>query len=138
MDNPFLDYPGYLLRRAAKSRYTQLTHHLEPLGVGVFEASILVLIGRNPGISQIECGRLLSVRPPNLNPVIRRFVERELVESTQGRGRTLCLNLSVSGEELARNIVAEFEAHEARIYSAVPEHRRHDLVPLLRALWCPS
>ena len=138
MDNPLLDYPGYLLRRAAKSRYAELTQHLEPLGVGVFEASILVLIGRNPGISQRECGRLLSIRPPNLNPVIRRFIDRKLVESTQGRGRTLCLSLSPSGEALARNIVAEFEAHEARIYSAVPEHLRNDLVPLLRALWCPS
>jgi hypothetical protein len=68
MENPFLDYPGYLLRRAAKSRQFQLTQYLEPLGVGVFEASIIVLIARNPGISQAECGRMLSIKPPNLNP----------------------------------------------------------------------
>lgn len=138
MDNPFLNYPGYLLRRAAKSRHAQLGQYLEPLGVGVFEASIIVLIGRNPGISQAECGRMLSIKSPNLNPIIRRFIERKLIDSTQGRGRTLCLRLSPTGEELARSIVAEFEAQEARIYSAVPEHLRHDLVPLLRALWFPS
>ena len=63
MDNPLLDYPGYLLRRAAKSRHAQLWQYLEPLGVGVFEASIIVLIGRNPGVSQAECGRM-GFAPP--------------------------------------------------------------------------
>lgn len=138
MDNPLLNYPGYLLRRAAKSRHAQLGQYLEPLGVGVFEASILALIGRNPGISQVECGRMLAIKTPNLNPIIRRFIERKLVETTKGQGRTLCLTLSGEGESLAQSIVAEFEAHEIRIYNAVPEHLRHELVPLLRALWCPS
>ena len=138
MDNPLLDYPGYLLRRAAKSRLAQLAQHLEPLGVGVSEASMLVLIGRNPGISQAECGRMLSIQRPNLNPIIRRFIVRELIDSTKGRGRALCLTLTAEGEQLVQNIVAEFEAQEARIYSAVPEHLRQDLVPLLRALWRPS
>ena len=137
MDNPLLDYPGYLLRRAAKSRHAQLGQYLEPLGVGVFEASVLALIGRNPGISQTECGRMLAIQTPNLNPIIRRSIARKLVESTKGRGRTLCLRLSGAGEELVQRIVAEFEAQEARIYSAIPEHLRHDLVPLLRALWVP-
>jgi DNA-binding MarR family transcriptional regulator len=136
MDNPFLNYPGYLLRRAAKSRLTQLAQYLEPLGVGVSEASILVLIGRNPGISQAECGRTLSIQRPNLNPIIRRLIERKLVDSAKGQGRILCLTLSRPGEDLVRSVIAEFEAHEARIYSATPEHLRQDLAPLLRALWC--
>jgi len=137
MDNPLLDYPGYLLRRAAKSRHAQLWQYLEPLGVGVFEASIIVLIGRNPGVSQAECGRMLSIKTSNLNPIIRRFIERKLIDRTNGRGRTLCLRLSAAGEALAQRIVTEFEAQEARIYSAVPAHLRHELVPLLRTLWCP-
>lgn len=138
MDNPLLNYPGYLLRRASTSRLAQLSQYLEPLGVGVSEASILVLIGRNPGISQAECGRMLSIQRPNLNPIIRRFITRELVVSTKGRGRIQCLSLSRNGEELVSRIMAEFEAQEARIYEAVPEHLRSELVPLLRALWCPA
>ncbi len=137
MDNPFLAYPGYLLRRAASSRLAQSAQHLEPMGVGVSEASILVLIGRNPGLSQAECGRLLSIKRPNLNPIIRRFVERGLVVTGPGRGRIQTLHLSPAGTNLAERIVAEFSAHEARIYAAVPEHLKAELVPLLRALWCP-
>jgi hypothetical protein len=64
MDNPFLAFPGYLLRRAAISRLAQLSQHLEPLGIGVSEASILVMIGRNPGLSQAECGRSPSIKRP--------------------------------------------------------------------------
>ena len=138
MDNPLLNYPGYLLRRASKSRMVQLSQHLEPLGVGVSEGSILVLIGRNPGLSQAECGRMLSIQRPNLNPIIRRFIARELVVSTKGQGRIQCLRLSRTGEELVKKIMVEFEAQEARIYEAVPEHLRDELVPLLRALWCPE
>lgn len=135
MDNPLSNFPGYLLRRASKSRMAQLSQHLEPLGVGVSEGSILVLVGRNPGISQAECGRMLSIKRPNLNPIIRRFIDRDLIISTKGQGRIQCLNLSESGKALAKRIMAEFEAQEARIHEAVPEHLRDELVPLLRALW---
>jgi DNA-binding MarR family transcriptional regulator len=138
MDNPFVSYPGYLLRRAANSRISQLAHHLEPLGIGVSEASILTLIARNPGISQAECGRILAIQRPNLNPVVRRLIDRDLVRSAKGPGRVLCLTLSGPGEDLVRRVAAEFEAQEARIYSAVPEHLRQELVPLLLALWVRS
>lgn len=138
MDNPFLNFPGYLLRRASKSRMSQLSQYLEPLGVGVSEASILVLIHRNPGISQAECGRMLSIQRPNLNPVIRRLIDRDLVIAAKGQGRIQCLRLSEAGEALAARIMVEFEAQEARIHDAVPAHLREELVPLLRALWCPA
>lgn len=138
MDNPFLDYPGYLLRRAAISRLAQLGQYLEPLGVGVSEASILFLISRNPGISQAECGRMLGIQRPNLNPIIRRFITRNLVISTKGVGRIQCLSLSEEGRQLVARIDVEFAAQEARIYDAVPAHLHAELVPLLRALWCPA
>jgi DNA-binding MarR family transcriptional regulator len=48
------------------------------------------------------------------------------------------LSLTPAGADLAARIIAEFEAHEARIHAAVPEHLRSELVPLLRALWCPD
>ncbi|MEN9717453.1 MAG: hypothetical protein RIQ99_331 [Pseudomonadota bacterium] len=136
MDNPFLDYPGYLLRRAANSRLAHLGKRLEPLGVKVTEASILTLIGRNPDISQAECGRLLSIQRANLNPIIRNLRDRKLVVCTQGQGRTLCLRLTDQGQALGVQILQEFEAQEARIFEAVPEHLRPELVPLLRGLYC--
>jgi DNA-binding MarR family transcriptional regulator len=138
MENTLLNDAGYLLRQAAKSRLAQLAQHLEPIGLGVSEASMLVLIGRNPGVSQAECGRMLSIQPPNLNPITRRLIERKLIDSRKGRGRALCLALTGEGARLMQGIVAEFEAQEARIYGAIPEHLRRDLVPLLRALWRPS
>jgi DNA-binding MarR family transcriptional regulator len=137
MENPFLNYPGYLLRRASGARVAQLAQYLEPLGVGVTEASILVLIGHNPGISQAECGRMLSIQRPNLNPVIHRFINRQLLVTTKGVGRVQCLRLSEEGEALVQQVLAVFDAHEARMIAAVPEHLREELVPMLRALWCP-
>lgn len=134
MENPLLGYPGYLLRRAASSRLAELARHLEPLGIGVTEASILTLIGRNPDVSQAECGRMLSIQRTNLNPTMRRLIDRGLVSSAKGAGRTQCLRLTQAGEELTRRIVDEFEAHEERIFAAVPEHLRPELLPLLRSL----
>jgi DNA-binding MarR family transcriptional regulator len=134
MDNPLLAYPGYLLKRAASSRLSQLARHLEPLGVGVSEASIVTLIDRNPDISQAECGRLLSIQRTNLNPITRRLTDRGIVVSSKGPGRTQHLRLSEAGAALAKQIVVEFEAHEARIYASVPEHLRSELLGLLRGL----
>lgn len=136
MDNPFLNYPGYLLRRAANSRLAQLGTCLEPLGVRVTEASILTLIGRNQDISQAEIGRLLSIQRANLNPLMRSLRDRGFVEASQGPGRTQHLRLTEHGRELAMQIQREFEAQEDRIFAAVPEHLRAELVPMLRALHC--
>lgn len=138
MDNPLHAYPGYLLRRAAGVRLAELARHLEPLGVSVTEGSILTLIRGNPGISQAECGRMLSIQRPNLNPIMRRLIDRGLVSSTQGTGRTQNLKLSRAGAKLEAAVVQEFEAHEARIFAAVPEHLRSELVPLLLTLVGPE
>jgi DNA-binding MarR family transcriptional regulator len=138
MDNPLLDYPGYLLRRAASSRLAQLSRHLEPLGVGVTEASIIVLIDRNPDMSQAECGRMLSIQRTNLNPIMRRLINRGLIQSIKGPGRAQLLRLTETGQSLVTRILAEFEAQEARIFAAVPEAWRPELVSLLRSLAAPD
>ncbi len=138
MKNPLQSYPGYLLRRAAVSRLAQLEKRLAPLGLGATEASILTLVHHNPEITQAECSRLLSIQRPNLNPIIRRLVERGLVAPSKGVGRALSLRLTGAGTALALQAITEFEAHEGRIYDAVPEHLRDDLIPLLTALWAPK
>ncbi|WP_206244402.1 MarR family winged helix-turn-helix transcriptional regulator [Novosphingobium terrae] len=134
MKNPLDAYPGYLLRRAAATRLAYLTRRLEPLGVMVTEASILVTIGYNPGISQAECGRALAIQRPNMNPLVRRMVERGWVVTEKGQGRAQGLHLSPTGADLAARIEAIFEAHEAWIIAAVPVEAREHLMPILRAL----
>lgn len=138
MQNPLQSYPGYLLRRAAVSRLAQLEKRLEPFGLSVTEGSILALIAHNPGISQAECGRLLSIQRPNLNPIMRRLIDRGLVVPSPGLGRIQHLGLSAAGQDLTARAIAEFEAHEQRIFAAVPPHLRDELVPLLIALWAPD
>jgi DNA-binding MarR family transcriptional regulator len=138
MDNPLKAYPGYLLRRAASARLAELARHLEPLAVGVTEGSILTVIQRNPGISQAGCGRLLSMQRPNLNPIMRRLIDRGLVQATPGAGRIQNLTLTPAGAALEKSIVREFEAHEERIFAAVPPHLRDELVPMLLTLVGPE
>ena len=135
MNNPLLDYPGYHLRRAASSRLAELGRHLDGLGLGVTEASILVLIDQNPDLSQADCGRLLSIQRPNLNPLIQKLIQRGLILAAKGQGRALKLRLTPAGHALTPDIIAEFQAHEARIYAAVPQRFRADLVAILRSLW---
>lgn len=134
MKNPLNDYPGYHLRRAASSRLGELARHLEGFNLGVTEASILTVIDQNPDMSQAECGRMLSIKRPNLNPLMLRLIHRGLVSSTKGEGRALKLRLTEEGKALIPGILAEFEAQEARIFASVPEKFRADLVTILRAL----
>ncbi|HWU03622.1 MAG TPA: MarR family transcriptional regulator [Novosphingobium sp.] len=134
MDNPFEDYPGYLLRRAAGAKLAHLSRRLEPLGVLVTEASVIVMIAHNPGVSQAECGRLLAVQRTNMNPIVRRMIERGWIAVHKGRGRAQGLSMTPVGQELAAAIETVFVDHENWIMAAVPDALRPHVMPILRAL----
>jgi DNA-binding MarR family transcriptional regulator len=132
--HPFDAYPGYLLRRAARMRLSRLTMQLTPLALTVTQASILVMIGHNPGVSQVECGRRLGVQRANMNPMVRRMVDAGWIGIGKGQGRAQELTLTQGGQDLAQRVEAAFEEHEAWILSSVPDHLRAAVMPILRAL----
>lgn len=135
MKDPLLDYPGYVLRRASTAMMAAFAKDIEQLGLRTVEATILQILKDNPGISQSALGRMLDIQRANMTPIAARLEARGLVQRSPSDGRSLGLELSVSGQALAAQVLAHVAAFEADVLASVPiEHRDH-VLPALRAIW---
>lgn len=133
--DPLRELPGYVLRRASAAMMGQLAARLAPLGLRNVEATILITLSANPGMSQSALGRRLGIQRANMTPLAARLEERGLIVRSASDGRSLGLALSEEGARLAGAVRAAIDAHEQALIERVPaEHRAH-LLPALLALW---
>ena len=65
--NPLNHHFGYQLRRASALMMADLAKSLEHFDLRTAEASILILIGANPEITQGEIGRILGIQRANMH-----------------------------------------------------------------------
>lgn len=125
---------GWELRRASGAVMNALGAEIEPLGLRTSEATMLLLIGTNPGSTQSDVGRAMRVQPANMVPLINKLVSAGLVERIPGIGRALALHLTAEGATRFDAVKAAFARHEARITRLLPEPQREAMVEALRGL----
>ncbi len=135
MRDPLLKFPGYVLRRASSAMMADFAARLEPLGLKTVEATMLQIIRDNPGISQSALGRMLDIQRANMTPMAARLEARGLVRRTPSDGRSLGLELTESGAELADRARDVVETFEAELTARIPEEHRAHFLPALLALW---
>ncbi len=128
------DMLGYELRRASVAVATALANEVEPLGLKVSEATLLSIIGANPGCTQSEVGRALGAQPANLVPLVSRLVASGWIERGPTEGRAVALSLTESGALLLAQVNAAFARHEARITRRLPEFMRAKTISALRQI----
>lgn len=112
LENPFEDHLGYLLRRASNAVIGELAQRLDTIGLKVSEASILLLIERNPRITQSDLGRMLGIKRANMVPLAAGLESRGLVTREPVDGRSHGLVPTAAGATAcadARAIMAEQE-----------------------------
>lgn len=132
--NPLESLHGYQLRRASNAIMADLARGLEPLGLRPTEASILLLIDANPGITQSEIGRLLGIKRANMVPLSAALERRGLIRREQMDGRSHGLLTTAEGAatcDAARRII---EDHEQRSFSHFSPDQLASLVAALRAI----
>jgi DNA-binding MarR family transcriptional regulator len=132
--DPLKDYPGYALRRASAASMARLAQRLEPLGLRPAEATVLMVIGANPGITQSEVGRLLEIASANMAPLTSRLGRRALIVRQRVDGRSQALRLSPAGRATTRQVQQIMAAHEAELLARVPASQRRALLHALRML----
>lgn len=103
---------GYALSRASATMIARLNTQLQPLGLRTVDASILVLIADNPGLSQSDLCRMLDIASANMVPLMARLNQRGLVERHKADGRSYGLMLSNAGAALAAAAEAEMARHD--------------------------
>jgi DNA-binding MarR family transcriptional regulator len=135
IDNPLDALLGYQLRRASAAILADLAHALEEVALTPTEASVLLLIGYNPGITQSEIGRTLAIQRANMAPIAAMLTERGLLARSQADGRSQGLVLKRAGVALADRVRAIIAAHEAKFLPELSDDERHALIAVLRRVW---
>lgn len=133
--DPLKDLTGYALRRASAATMQRLAGGLQALDLRASEASALLVIEANPGITQSEIGRLLDIAGANMAPLMRRLHERDLVERNPVDGRSHALYLSAAGHALSAKARKVFRSHEEELLKSIPPGDRATFLRVLRVLY---
>jgi DNA-binding MarR family transcriptional regulator len=133
--DPLKNFPGYALRRASAASMAALAEKLAALAVRPTEATVLMFIAANPGITQGEVARMLGMASANMTPLISRLEERDLIEREPVDGRSHGLNLSAAGRTFTNRIRKVINAHEESLLAKVPAAQRHMFMAALHNLW---
>jgi DNA-binding MarR family transcriptional regulator len=126
--------PGYALRRAAAAISSKISEHFAEAGLRMAEASILMLIAANPGISSAQLGRTLGIQRANMTPLIARLEALGWIERTARDGRSHGLALSEAGKTKAQDASRISAHHEGALLDRIPEEHRAHFLPALQAL----
>ena len=108
---------GYLLRRASAAMMGDLGDALYGIALRPVEATILILVGDNPGCIQSDLGRVLGIKRANMVPLIAALAGRGLIIKSPVDGRSLALSLTPAGEAMRTEAEAMMDAHEARFHA---------------------
>jgi DNA-binding MarR family transcriptional regulator len=136
--DPLRNFPGYSLRRASLTEIGELAHRLARLRLRPTEASVLVVIDANPGITQSEVGRVLEIALPNMTTLTARLINRDLIVRERVDGRSQGLSLSSVGRQLTKKAQQAMTEHEASLLAKIPPAYHKAFLMALLALWAPE
>jgi DNA-binding MarR family transcriptional regulator len=112
---------GYLLRRASAAMMSDLGEHLAAVALRPVEATILILVGDNPGCIQSDLGRVLGIKRANMVPLVAGLAGRGLLVKSPVDGRSLALSLTEEGMKTRARAQDIMDAHEARFGALLGE-----------------
>lgn len=135
MKDPLTSFPGYSLRRAANATGVELAQRLSGLGLRQSDASLLMLVQANPGVTASALGRQLDIQRANMVPILKRLEDAGLIDRAPIDGKSQGVALTPAGRERlaeARRIIERFERE---LLERIPEEHREHLLPALDAIW---
>ena len=133
---PFENWVGFHLRMAQDASFQAFDREAHGLEVRPGRFAALVLIGRNPGISQTALSRAISRDKSTLTPLLGDLVRRGLVERSRTRTdrRTYRLKLSASGERVLATLTDAAERHEINLDRVIGKRDRTLFLRILRKI----
>lgn len=135
LTNPLDDLLGYQLRRASAALMGELARELDRIGLKATEASVLILIDANPGITQSEIGRALNIKRANMAPLAAMLDLRGFISRQKADGRSQGLIVTTVGADHCRRAQEAMRRHDIRIRDALPKGLAAKLQSALPALW---
>lgn len=134
--NPLNHHFGYQLRRASALMMADLAKSLGRFGLRTTEASILILIGANPGITQGEAGQILGIQRANMVPLTTKLMAKGLIERKRADGRSHSLHITSLGKAMGKKCEDAMLKHEECFIGHWPASKRKNAVSQLQKIWC--
>lgn len=127
------DLIGYRLRRAQIRVFQDFARSLAGVDLTPGHFGILVVLSRNPGISQTALAKAVGVERSTLGEVIEKLDARKLVQRQPAPGdrRSRAVRLSPRGERLLDQAIPLVRAHEDGIARDLGGDERKRLLDLL-------
>lgn len=128
------DLLGFHLRKAQLAVFQDFARAVGEGELTPAQFAALVVIERNPGLSQTELGQTLSIDRSTLVAVIDRLEGRGLVERADAPRdrRSYALHISKAGRGLLQVLTERVRAHEAHIAADLDAEEKATLISLLR------
>lgn len=132
---PLANWIGFNLRMAQASAFQAFSRMAKEIGSQPGRFATLLLIGRNPGISQTALSRANRRDKSTLTPVLNDLERRGLVrrQRTDADQRVYRLTLTPSGRRLLRQLMACARKHERRLDRIVGP-RQPEFVRILKRI----
>ncbi|MFI5001078.1 MAG: MarR family winged helix-turn-helix transcriptional regulator [Reyranellales bacterium] len=126
---------GYALRRTQSAVFADFAATFVKAGEALTpgEFGLLVLVERNPGLSQMALARALGIDRSTLVPILDRLQARGFLvrRASPTDGRTHALALTPSGEKALARFARLVRAHEKHIARSLSAAETRALIALL-------
>jgi DNA-binding MarR family transcriptional regulator len=133
---PLDEWIGFQLRMAQIASFQSFARQARQIDLRPGRFLALMLIGRNPGISQTALSRAIGSDKSTLTPALDDLVRRGLVRRARmpSDRRAYRLTLTAAGEKMLRNLTECAQRHESNIDNAVGARERAQFLRTLRKI----
>lgn len=138
LDNKLRELTGYRLRRATSASMPEINRLLVPFGLRRTTYSALTVVADNPGLSQSQLAKALSIERPNIVQIIDELEKPNLVErrAAPNDRRTYALRATDAGMKLqsqAQLSLRQYEDELTRGMSSSDIEQLHGFLSLIEA-----
>lgn len=127
---------GFLLKRAQMAVFADFIATFAAADIRPAQFSVLVIVGRNPGLKQSQVSAALSIKRTNFVPLLDSLEDRGLVKRKMAATdrRSHALHVTPKGAALLKELSLLWEQHEQRIQDKLGGDGRAQLLTLLTGL----
>jgi DNA-binding MarR family transcriptional regulator len=133
---PLADWVGFNLRMAQAAAFQAFSRRAQEVGTRPGRFATLMLIGRNPGISQTALSRANGRDKSSLTPVLNDLARRGLIRRRRTRAdqRAYRLSLTPAGESLLAQLVRCARSHERNLDRIIGGRAQKGFVRILKRI----
>jgi DNA-binding MarR family transcriptional regulator len=133
---PLADWIGFHLRLAQSASFQAFTREARGVDLSPGRFATLLIIGRNPGISQTALSRANSRDKSSLTPVLEDLERRKLIRRVRPKDdrRSYRLMLTPAGERLLQELTLCAERHDRNLDRIIGPRDRARFLKILKKL----